>query len=221
MDIRGLGSRTVEQLLEKGLVKDLADIYTLGPIDFAGLDGFAEKSIENMTAAIEASRKPRLDRFLFALGIEHVGETVARLLADHYGALDPMLEASEEELQEIKGVGPEVAESLRHFFASARNRKVLARLKEAGVRPAWEKRARGSQPLAGEVVVFTGGLEALSRPDAERKAEDAGAQIASSVGKKVTLVVAGPGSGSKLDEARKRKIPVIDEAAFLKRIGQK
>jgi DNA ligase (NAD+) len=221
MDIRGLGSRTVEQLLEKGLVKDLADIYTLGPIDFAGLDGFAEKSIENMMAAIEASRKPRLDRFLFALGIEHVGETVARLLADHYGALDPMLEASEEELQEIKGVGPEVAESLRHFFASARNRKVLARLKEAGVRPAWEKRARGSQPLAGEVVVFTGGLEALSRPDAERKAEDAGAQIASSVGKKVTLVVAGPGSGSKLDEARKRKIPVIDEAAFLKRIGQK
>ena len=221
MDIRGLGSRTVQQLLEKGLVKDLADIYTLAPIDFAGLDGFAEKSIENMMAAIEASRKPRLDRFLFGLGIEHVGETVARLLADHYGKLDPLLEATEEELQEIKGIGPEVAESLRHFFSSARNRRVLERLAQAGVKPVWEKRAKGPQPLAGEVVLFTGGLEAMSRPDAERKAEDAGAQVASSVGSKVTLVVAGPGAGSKLDEARKRKIPVIDEAAFLERIGVK
>ena len=220
MDIRGLGGRTVHQLIEKGLVKDLADLYQLTPIDLAGLEGFAEKSIENMTSAIEASKRPRLDRFLFALGIEHVGDTVARLLADHYGALGPLLEATEDQLQEIKGIGPEVAESVRRFFASARNRKVLDRLAKAGVKPVAEQKAKGKQPLAGEVVVFTGGLEGLSRPEAQRKAEAAGAQVASGVGKKVTLVVAGPGAGSKLDEARKLGIHVIDEAAFLKRIGE-
>jgi len=191
------------------------------PIDLSGLEGFAEKSIENLMGAIEASKRPRLDRFLFALGIDHVGDTVAKLLADHYGALDPLLDATEEELQEIKGIGPEVAESVRHFFASARNRKVLQRLKDAGVRPVAEKKARGPQPLAGEVVVFTGGLEGMSRPEAQRKAEAAGAQVASSVGKKVTLLVAGPGAGTKLEDARKLGIQVIDEAAFLKRIGEK
>ena len=220
MDIRGLGSRTVHQLLEKGLVKDLADLYQLTPIDLSGLEGFAEKSIENMMAAIEGSKRPQLDRFLYALGIEHVGDTVAKLLADHYGALDPLLEAGEEELQEIRGIGPEVAESVHRFFSNARNRKVLDRLARSGVKPAAEKRSKGPQPLAGEVVVFTGSLEGLSRPEAQRKAEAAGAQIAASVGKKVTLVVAGPGAGTKLEEARKLKIQVIDEAAFRKRIGE-
>jgi len=109
---------------------------------------------------------------------------------------------------------------VRHFFSSKRNRRVLERLKEAGVKPVAEKRAKGPQPLAGEVVVFTGGLEGMSRPEAQRKAENAGAQIASGVGKKVTLVVAGPGAGTKLDDARKLGIQVIDEAAFLKRIGE-
>ena len=221
MDIRGLGDRTVHQLLEKGLVRDLADLYQLTPIDLASLEGFAEKSIENLIAAIEASKRPRLDRFLFALGIEHVGDTVARLLADHYGALDPLLEATEEELQQIRGIGPEVAESVRRFFSSARNRRVLDRLAEAGVKPVAAARAKGPQPLAGEVVVFTGGLEAMSRPEAQRKAETAGARIASAIGKKVTLVVAGPGAGTKLDEARKLGIKVIDESAFLKRIGER
>jgi DNA ligase (NAD+) len=221
MDIRGLGSRTVRQLIEKGLVKDLADLYQLTPIDLAGLEGFAEKSIENMMGAIEASKRPRLDRFLFALGIEHVGDNVAKLLADHYGALEPLLEATEDNLQEIKGIGPEVADSVRRFSSSARNRKVLERLAKAGVKPVAEQRAKGPQPLAGELVVFTGGLEAMSRPEAQRKAESAGAQVASGVGKKVTLVVAGPGAGSKLDEARRLGIEVIDEAAFLRRIGER
>jgi DNA ligase (NAD+) len=131
-----------------------------------------------------------------------------------------LLEATEDNLQEIKGIGPEVADSVQRFFASARNRKVLERLAKAGVKPVTEKRAKSPQPLAGEVVVFTGGLEGLSRPEAQRKAESAGAQIASGVGKKVTLVVAGPGAGTKLEEARKLGIEVIDEAAFLKRIGE-
>jgi DNA ligase (NAD+) len=132
-----------------------------------------------------------------------------------------LLEATEDNLQQIKGIGPEVAASVRRFFSSARNRKVLERLEKHGVRPVAEKRTKGVMPLAGEVVVFTGGLEGMSRPEAQRKAEAAGAQIASGIGKKVTLVVAGPGAGGKLEEARKLGIPVIDGAAFLKRIGER
>jgi len=219
MDITGLGEKTVKQLIEKGMVRDLADVYALTPIDLAALEGFAEKSIENLMAALEASKKPRLDRFLFALGIEHVGETVARLLADHFGGLPPLMDATAEDLQRIHGIGPEVAESVAHFFAGARNRKVIERLLKSGVKPVHEARAKGPQPLAGQIVVFTGGLESMGRPEAQKRAEAAGARTASSISKRVTLVVAGPGAGSKLDEARKLKIEVIDEAAFLKRIG--
>lgn len=220
MDIAGLGGKTVAQLLERGLVKDLADLYHLTPIDLAGLEGFAEKSIENLMEALEASKRPRLDRFLFALGIEHVGETVARLLADQFGALEPLLEADEEALQSIHGIGPEVAASVAGFFTNKRTRKVLERLAKAGVKPVHERRSKGEQPLAGEVMVFTGGLERMSRPEAQRKAESLGARIATGISKKVTLVVAGPGAGSKLDEANKLGVKVIDEAAFLKRIGE-
>jgi len=219
MDIGGLGDKTVRQLIDATLIRDLADLYHLTPIDLAGLEGFAEKSIENLIQAIEGSRRPPLPRFLYALGIEHVGGTVARLLADHYGGLDPLVEATEEDLQDITGIGPEVAASVRHFFANARTRKVLERLREAGVRPVVEKKAKGPQPLAGEVVVFTGSIETLSRPEAQRLAEAAGARIASAVSKRVTLLVAGPGAGSKLAEAEKLGVPVIDEAAFFKRIG--
>lgn len=221
MDIVGLGDKTVKQLLEKGLIKDLADIYLVTPIDLVGLEGFAEKSIENLSAAIEASKKPRLERFLFALGIEHVGITVAGLLADHFGALSGIMDASEEDLQEIRGIGPEVAESVHHFFSSKRNRKVIERLLEAGVRPVADLRPAGPQPLAGETVVFTGGLETMPRPDAQRLAERAGAKVTSGVSKKVTLVVAGPGAGSKLEDAQRLGITVISEAEFLKRVGAK
>jgi DNA ligase (NAD+) len=219
MDITGLGGKTVQQLIAKGLVKDLSDIYRLTPIDLAGLEGFAERSIENLMAAIENSKRPRLDRFLYALGIEHVGATVAKLLADHYRGLEPVREASDEELQEIKGIGPEVADAVVRFFSSARNRKVLDRLIALGVKPQAAAKARGPQPFAGETMVFTGSLEAMSRPEAQRKAEAAGAAIASGVSRKVTLVVAGPGAGSKLDEARQLGIPVIDEKTFLRRLG--
>jgi len=220
MDIVGLGGRTVAQLLEKGLVKDLADLYALTPIDLASLEGFAEKSIENLLNAIEASKRPRLSQFLFALGIDHVGSTVAALLADHYGKLEPLLEASEDELQDIKGIGPEVAASVRRFFANPRTRKVLERLERSGVEPRHQARPKGPQLLAGETVVFTGGLETMSRPEAAKLAEAAGARVASGISKKVTLVVAGPDAGSKLDEAKKHGVAVIDEAAFLKRIGR-
>ena len=220
MDIAGLGGKTVQQLLVKELVRNVADIYRLTPEDLAGLEGFAEKSIDNLMQAIEKSRHPRLERFLFALGVEHVGGTVARLLAEHYGGLAPLLEASEEELQGIKGIGPEVASAVHRFFSSPDNRKVLEQLERAGVRPVAEKTPRGPLPLAGEVVVFTGTLETLTRPEAQRRAEAAGATVAGSVSKKVTLVVAGPGAGSKREEAERQGIEVIDEERFLKRIGQ-
>jgi DNA ligase (NAD+) len=221
MDIVGLGGKTVRQLMDAGLLRDLADIYRLTPIDLVGLEGFAEKSVDNLMRAIDASKRPRLDRFLFALGIEHVGDTVARLLADHYGGLDPIVAAGEEELQDIHGIGPEVAESVRRFFSSARNRRVIERLQQAGVRPVMEKKAKGPQPLAGEIVLFTGTLDQMTRPEAAKKAEAAGARVAGSISKRVTLVIAGPGAGSKLDEAKKLKISVIDEAAFLRRLEGK
>jgi DNA ligase (NAD+) len=219
MDIAGLGEKTVAQLLEKKLVADLADLYALTPIDLVQLEGFAEKSIENLLAALEASKTPRLDRFLFALGIEHVGETVARLLADHFGSLAALREATPETLMHIHGIGDEVAESVHHFFANARNRRVLDRLLKAGVKPVAEERPSGPRVLDGVVVVFTGGLESMPRPDAQRLAERHGARVAGSISKKVTLVVAGPGAGSKLDDARRLGIETIDEATFLARIG--
>jgi DNA ligase (NAD+) len=221
MDIVGLGGRTVQQLIEKGLVKDLADIYQLTPIDLSGLEGFAEKSIDNLMNAIEASKRPRLDRFVFALGVEHIGSTVAKLLADHFGGLEPLIEADEETLLGIHGIGPEMAASVSTFFASARNRKVLARLGKAGVQTMVEKRKKGRQPFAGEVMVFTGSLESMSRPEAQRRAEDAGARIASGITRKVSLVVGGPGAGTKLDKAKKLGLAVIDEAQFLARLGDK
>jgi DNA ligase (NAD+) len=220
MDIDGLGDKTVRQMIEKQLIRDLADLYTLTPIHVATLEGFAEKSIDNLMAAIEASKRPRLDRFLYALGIEHVGATVAKLLADHFGSVDPLYDATVDELQEIRGIGPEVATAVHDFFSSARNQKVLDRLRKAGVRPVVAARPKGPQPLAGETLVFTGGLDRMSRPEAQQKAEAAGARIAGGISKGVTLVVAGPGAGSKLDKAARLKIPVIDEAAFLKRIGE-
>ncbi len=221
MDIAGLGGKTVKQLLERGLVKDLADLYHLTPIHLVQLEGFAEKSIENLLAAIEASKRPRFDRFLFALGIEHVGDTVARLLADHFASLAELREASQESLQHIRGIGPEVATSVHHFFANPRNRRVLDRLAKAGVKPVMEARPVGPRALDGQVVVFTGGLETMPRPDAQRLAERHGARIAGTLSRKVTLVVAGPGAGSKLEEARRLGIKVIDERAFLKLVGEK
>jgi DNA ligase (NAD+) len=219
MDIAGLGGKTVKQLLDKQLVRDLADLYQLTPMHLVQLEGFAEKSIENLLAALEASKQPRLDRFLFALGIEHVGDTVARLLADHFGSLARLREASEEEYQQIHGIGPEVAASAQHFFANPRNKKVLDRLLRSGVKPVAEARAEGPRSLDGEIVVFTGGLETMPRPDAQRLAERHGARVAGTLSKKVTLVVAGSGAGSKLDDARRLGIAVIDEAAFLARIA--
>ncbi len=218
MDIVHLGGKTVEQLIERRMVRDLADLYRLRLEDLLSLEGFAQKSAENLLASVQGSKQPSLDHFLFALGIPNVGEHVATLLAEHYGGLDRVMEASEDSLREVRGVGPEVASSVVEFFGHQRNRRVIERLVQAGVVPQARKR-KGAQPLAGESFVFTGGLEAMARPEAERRVEELGGKVASGISRAVTVVVAGPGAGSKLDKARELGLRIIDETEFLRMIG--
>jgi len=175
----------------------------------------ADKSAANVIAAIDASRRTTLPRFIFALGIRHVGEATARDLAAHFGALAPLLDASEEELLEVRDVGPVLAESIRDFFAEPHNRSVIEALRKAGVR--WDegpRRRAEAGPLAGRTFVLTGTLPALSRDEAKALLEAAGAAVAGSVSKKTDYVVAGADAGSKLAKAQALGVPIIDEAAL-------
>ncbi len=213
MNIEGLGPEWIEQFVDRGLVKDASGLYRLEAKQLLGLERMGEKLAANLLAAIDASRKSTLPRFLNALGIRQVGEATAAALADHFGELDRIASATVEELQEVPDVGPIVAESIRDFFASAANRAVVKRLREAGIELG--KPAPKGDAFAGQVVVFTGGLERMTRDEARQKVQELGGRTADSISKTVTLVVAGPGAGAKLDKARKLGINVIDEAAFL------
>ncbi|HEX7329764.1 MAG TPA: NAD-dependent DNA ligase LigA [Casimicrobiaceae bacterium] len=212
MDIDGLGDRLVEQLIESGKVDTVADLYQLTAEDLVGLERMGEKSAANVVAAIAASRETTLARFIFALGIRHVGEATARDLAHHFGDLAPLQEASAEELLEVRDVGPVLAESIRDFFDEAHNRAVIQRLLRAGVRwtPGTPGRATAG-PLAGQTFVLTGTLPTLTRDEAKALLEGAGATVAGSVSKKTSCVVAGADAGSKLDRARELGIRIIDE----------
>ena len=220
MDITGLGGKTVRQLLDKKLVRDIADLYRLTPIDIAALDGFAEKSIDNLMAALENSKRPRLDRFLFALGIDHVGVDGGPAARRPRSRAWPC--CARPTSRRCSRSTASGRRSPNRCTGSSRAR-ATAKCSTGCTRPAcgrWRRRSRaGPQPFAGEVMVFTGSLEVMTRPEAQRRAESAGARIASGISRKVTLVVAGPGAGSKLDEAVKLGIPVIDEAAFHARLG--
>jgi DNA ligase (NAD+) len=220
MNIDGLGEKLVDQLVDRKLVETPADLYFLDAEDLQELERMAEKSAQNLVAAIDASRRAALDRFIYALGIRHVGETLAKILADHLGTLERFVDAPQEELEGIPEVGPVVARSLRAWLDHADNRKMLRRLQEGGVRVEARERPAGGA-LAGQVVVFTGGLERMTRDEARRLAERHGARTADAVTKAATLVVAGPGAGSKLEKARKLGIAVIDEAAFLSRVEER
>ncbi|RMF91173.1 MAG: NAD-dependent DNA ligase LigA, partial [Nitrospinota bacterium] len=180
MDIEGLGRQTITQLIEAGLVHDVADLYFLRKEDLVRLERMAEKSATNLLAAIERSKKTTLARFLYALGIRHVGEHVATLLAQHFPSLEALQQASQEELETIAGVGPEVARSVRQFFAEERNLRVLARLKQAGVEPSREVEPQ-EKLLAGKTFVFTGTLSSFTRDEASRLVEQRGGRVASSV----------------------------------------
>jgi DNA ligase (NAD+) len=219
-DIEGLGEKTVEGMVESGIVSSVADVFRLTEEKLLTLEGFADKSTSNLLAAIESSKKVSLDRFLYALGIPNVGDHVATLLADQYGSIDAVLEASEEELQQIRGVGPEVAKSVASFFANERNRALVAELRSLGVHIRETPRMKGPQPLAGKTFVFTGGLEGLPREEAERLVTSLGGRASSSVSRKTDYVVAGAEAGSKLEKARQLGVKIISEKEFKKLVGR-
>jgi DNA ligase (NAD+) len=213
MTIDGLGDKLVAQLVEKGLVKDLADLYHLKLEDLAELERMGEKSAENLLAHIEASKTTTLDRLLNGLSIRHVGEATAKALADHFGDVEKVVTASEEDLREVRDVGPEVARAIVEFFAEPRNREQVRRLLAAGVRPTWQRRREGK--LAGKRFVFTGGLAAMSRHEAQARIERLGGAVASSVSKNVDYVVSGEEAGSKLKKAKALGLTILTEQEFL------
>jgi DNA ligase (NAD+) len=220
MDIEGLGEKTVKALVDQGLVKDIADLYQLAADDIQRLEGFAEKSSKKLHRAIQDRKKPRLDRFLYALGIRHVGQRMARILALEYQTLDALKKASPEELEQIAEVGPEIAASVADFFEQEENRKVLDRLAEVGVQvqkmPASMKKSR----LENKTFVFTGSLEGFTRDAAQEKVEMLGGRATSSVSGETDFLVVGGKPGSKLAEARKYNIEILDEKAFKDLIGE-
>jgi DNA ligase (NAD+) len=221
MDIENLGTQITDQLVEKGLVRDYADLYSLTVPAVAELERMAEKSAHNLVEAIGASKSRPLGALIFALGIRHVGVTGAGLLAQKYESLDAIIRAPEGELRDIHEIGPVVAASISAFFANAQVKSVLARLKKAGVNM---KRTREEEPVsnafAGKTFVFTGEMESMSRPQAEELVRKMGGKAASSVSRLTTFVVAGPGAGSKLDKAKKLGITILDESAFKKMVDK-
>ncbi|WP_304305646.1 NAD-dependent DNA ligase LigA [Pseudacidovorax intermedius] len=216
VDIEGLGEKLVDQLVDAGIVKTLPDLYRIGLTALAALDRMAEKSAQNVLEGLEASKTTTLPRFLYGLGIRHVGETTAKDLARHFGRLDGIMDASVEQLLEVNDVGPIVAEAIRTFFDQPHNREVIEQLRACGVQwPEGDPAPRAALPLAGKTFVITGTLPTLSREDAKEKLEAAGAKVAGSVSKKTHYVVAGEAAGSKLDKARELGVEVLDEAGML------
>jgi DNA ligase (NAD+) len=216
VEIEDLGDKLVDQLVDAGLVNTLPDIYRLGFTALATLDRMADKSANNVLASIEKSKQTTLPRFLFGLGIRHVGEATAKELARHFGKMDAIMDATVDQLLQVPDVGPTVAQSLRTFFDQAHNREVVEQLRACGV--TWtegEPSAGASLPLAGQTYVLTGTLPTLSRDQAKDMLEALGAKVAGSVSKKTHGVVAGAEAGSKLDKAQELGIPLMDEAALL------
>lgn len=219
MDIRGLGYERVRQLLDAGLIEDVADLYHLTVDQLLPLERFAQQSAEQLVAAIDASRPQPLSTLLFAIGIRHVGTMAAQVLARKFGTLQHLQSASLEDLSDIPGIGPTIADAVVSFFAQQRNRRLLDRLREAGLTLEQPQDSSGEGPLAGSSYIVTGTLPTLSRAEAVARIEGAGGKVTGSVSKKTTAVVAGESPGSKLDKARALGIEVIDEDELLRRLG--
>jgi DNA ligase (NAD+) len=218
MDIEGLGEKRAEQLIDAGLIERLSDIYALTRDDLIPLERFADKSAQNLLDEIEGSQERTLDRFIYGLGIPLVGRHLSQVLARHYEDLDDLMEASREELEAIDDIGPQVARGIVTFFKNEQNRAVIAEIREAGLtldNPLYSAAKEEERPLEGLTFVFTGALERWTRDEVQRYVERRGGRATSSVSGETDYVVAGPGAGSKLDEARERDVPVMDEEAFV------
>ena len=218
LDIEGLGDKLVDQLVDAGVVHTLPDLFKLGLANLAALDRMGEKSAQNLLAGLAAAKQTTFARFLYGLGIRHVGETTAKDLAKHFGAIDRLMDATLDQLLAVNDVGPVVAQSIRTFFEQVHNREVVEQLRAAGVTwPEGEGSAANlaPQPLAGKTFVLTGTLPTLTRDDAKERIEAAGGKVSGSVSKKTDYVVAGSDAGSKLDKARELGRPVLDEAGLL------
>jgi DNA ligase (NAD+) len=221
LDIDGLGKKTVAQLVEHGLVRDLADLYQLNREQILGLEGFAERSATHLLDAIGRSKHVSLERFLLGLGIRQVGQHIAAVLAKEFGSLDAIMSADQKRFQAVREIGPEISASLVSYFQEQSNRRVIDRLRELGVSIAVNPTASdgSSQPFTGKTFVFTGGLEGMSRDEAKSLVERLGATVSSNVSKRTSYVVAGADPGSKLDQARKLGVPVLNKDEFLALIG--
>ena len=218
MDIRGLGPERIRQLLDSGLIRDVADLYQLETDRLVELDRFAKQSAEQLVQAIAASRVKPLSNLVFAIGIRHVGKTVATLLARHFHSMDALKSASEEEINAVDGVGPTIAEAVASFFHNPVSTELLDRLGKAGLTLTEPTAVSGVGPLAGKSYVLTGTLPTLSRPEATGLIEGAGGKVTGSISKKTDALVAGEDAGSKLEKARTLGIEIIDEAELLRRI---
>jgi len=210
MNIDGMGESLVGQLIDRGLVKNVADIYALTKKDLLSLERFGDKSAENILEEINKSKSLPLERVIYGLGIRMVGERTAQFLAEHFGSMEAIEQAGLEELQSVNEVGPKIAESIAEFFSNAANRKLVERLGAAGVTMKGQRKERGTK-LAGKTFVLTGTLAHFTRDEAKKIIEDAGGRVSGSVSKKTDYVVAGEEAGSKLEKARQLGVSVIDE----------
>ncbi len=221
MDIEGLGEKLIEQLVDRGYVRSIPDLYRLTKAKLLELERMGQKSSENLLQAVERSKKRPLSRFLYALGIRYVGEFVAQILAEHFGTLRKLMEASLEDLLSIEGIGPKVAEAVWQFFRNSENRTMIAELEVLGVVPEGEevKVSASENVLQGKTFVFTGTLSRFSRKEAEELVRQKGGKVASAVSRKVDYLVVGENPGGKLDEARQKNVRILSEDEFYQMIG--
>jgi DNA ligase (NAD+) len=219
LDIEGLGRKLSEQLVDRGLVKDVSDLYRLTVQQLASLDRMGAISAKNLISELDKSRGTNLQRFITGLGIPGIGRTVSGLLADRFSDLNKIMDAGFDDFLSIEGIGPVLADNLQRFFSEKVTRDVVKRLLNAGFSPESSDTGYLEKPLQGLTLVFTGGIS-TPRPDARKMAEDAGAKVTGSVSSKTDLIVAGPGAGSKLRKAREMGIEIVDESEFLRRINR-
>lgn len=215
VEVEGLGDKLVEQLVDAGIVNTLPDLYRLGFVSLTALERMADKSAQNLLDALQKSKQTTLPRFVYGLGIRHVGEATAKELAKHFGRMDAIMDATEEALLQVNDIGPIVAKSIRTFFDQPHNREVVEQLRACGVQlPEGTPESSSPKPLAGKTFVITGTLPTLGRDAVKDLIEAAGGKVSGSVSKKTSFVVAGSEAGSKLDKARELGVAVLDEAAL-------